>query len=295
MLALQNDVSCAARMLAGCLVGSFASYQPEYRTGYTGRIAEVGGGAQSCSREMKAALFDSNPDLRNYDLKAAQAFILLQELEDAGLPHTWVKEYLDEPDSNKKRAGALRISKDAFKTCLYATIMGSTHAKLWSHKKSDLYRCLLGECLGDKAKAKAATINVYDALEPLKNEVCVWHEWLMTSPTCRHVDASWASVRTLRNACGVHFKLEGHPKPELRRKAAAFILQGQEAAFIHTLTTLGATNGFEPVSNQHDGLLVRGTIPDSAVQKAKKGVRVAICNDGGEVLRLIRSRNDGTG
>jgi len=216
-LALRNDVSCAARMRTGCLTGPFASYQPEYRTSYTGRISERGGGAQSCSRRMKAAIFQNVPNLRNYDLKRAQAFILLQELEDAGLPHDWVSQYLNEPEANDKRSAVLGISKDAYKTCLYATIMGSTHARLFNRCKNDLYRGLLGECGGDVAKARATTIQVYDALAPLKEEVKAWHEYLTASSNCHHLDPSWPNVPTLKNASGLRFRLEGHTKPVLRR------------------------------------------------------------------------------
>lgn len=266
-----NDNACAMRIRAGCKVGNdgLARYEPEYRTSYTGRVTETGGGSQSCSRGMKAAMFDGIRDLRNYDLKRSQAFILLQELEDAGLPRAWVERYANEENANEKRAAALGISKDSYKTCLYATIMGSTHAKYWDRKDNKIYRCILEEeCDKDKTKAKDLTRKVYSALAPLKEEVDAWHDHLMKGDGCRHVDPVYKKVRTLMNACGQHFKLEGERADKLARRAAAFILQGQEASFVHRLTVMGKENGFVPVSQQHDGLVVIGDIPLSCIENA---------------------------
>jgi hypothetical protein len=278
-LALQNDRVCAMRILGGNERGKdgLTCYRPEFRTSYTGRITEVGGGSQSCSRAMKRALFGGIPKLKNYDLRRAQAFILLQELEDAGLPRGWVERYANEENANEKRAYALGISKDAYKACLYATIMGASHARLWDSSKNEVFQRLLKERSGDYAKAKAVTISVYGALAPLKREVDAWHDYLMKDQGCRHVDSTRRRVRTLKNACGQHFKLEGERSDKLARRAAAFILQGQEAAFIHRLTVLGSIGDFKPISNQHDGLVVLGQIDTTAVRQAAResGLRYA--------------------
>jgi len=267
---LRNDRACALRVLAGCVVQNTGvmTYEPEYRTSYTGRVVEVGGGAQSCSRAMKAAIFRNIPDLRNHDLKRAQAFILLQELEDAGLPRDWVEAYVHDPDANERRSAALGISKDVYKKCLYATIMGSPHRKVYDREKNKIFAVMLEEVRGDRRRAKELTQDVYGAFRSLKVEVEAWHQHLMTSPKCLHVDPRWASVRTLKNACGQHFQLKDERTDVLARQAAAFILQGQEAAFIHRLTVLGESYGFVPVNNQHDGLVFIGSVPQAAIEQA---------------------------
>jgi len=267
---LRNDLACAAIMRAGCAIGDdgLFSYRPEYRASYTGRIVEVGGGAQSCSKAMKVALFDGVLDLRNYDLRAAQGYILLQELEDAGLPHVWIEHFLAEAGAAQTRGTAIGMSKGAYKQCLYATIMGAPHACHWDPDANAIFRAMLKEAERDERRAKELTIAVHGALAPLKVEVDAWHEDLMTSPSCARLDSSRKKVRTLLNACGLRFKLEGDAATILARKAAAFILQGQEAAFIHKLTTLGAEHGYVPISNQHDGLVVIGEVPDAAVVEA---------------------------
>lgn len=276
-LAFRNDKACADRIRAGCqlMKDGSARYHAEYRTSYTGRITEVGGGAQSCSRAMKAALFDKVPGMKNYDLKRAQAFILLQELEDAGLPRDWVEGYVHAANANEERAQALGMSKDAYKSCLYATIMGAGHVKHWKRRENKIFDRLLDECNGDETRARELAVKVYGALAPLKVEVAAWHEHLLHG-SCRHVDPIY-KARTLKNACQQHFKLEGQRSDKLARRAAAFVLQGQEGAFIHHLTALGSEHGFVPVNNQHDGLVVIGEIPQVAVDQAASlaGLRYA--------------------
>jgi hypothetical protein len=62
-----------------------------------------------------------------------------------------------------------------------------------------------------------------------------------------------------------------------KRRLAAFVLQGFEAGFIHHLTLLSREYDYEVLSNQHDGLITLGEIPQAAVEKAKEisGLRYA--------------------
>lgn len=67
----------------------------------------------------------------------------------------------------------------------------------------------------------------------------------------------------LHNACGVSFNprdyREGH---ERETKVMAWMLQGLEAAFVHSLTIIGAQmEEFSVVANEHDGAIVEGEIP----------------------------------
>jgi hypothetical protein len=267
----RNDRACAIMIRTGCVASDDAticSYRPEYRPSYTGRVIEIGGAAQSCSRAMKVALFEGTSNLRNYDLKAAQVYILKQELEDAGLPRRWVEKYLSEPKAAATRAAVLGITKDAFKKCLFATIMGAVFEKNPKPKKNAIFDAMLDEAAGDAARAKQLMIAVHRELKGLKREVGAFRRHLLTAPNCARLDPTRKKVRTLLNACGQRFPLDGDTETVLARKAVAFILQGQEAAFIHKVTTIGAKHGFVPVNNQHDGLVVLGEVPDAAVAEA---------------------------
>jgi len=49
---------------------------------------------------------------------------------------------------------------------------------------------------------------------------------------------------------------------------AAFLLQGTEHAYIHTLTMLGPKYGFRVIANEHDGVISLGWIPAEAQAEA---------------------------
>ena len=53
-----------------------------------------------------------------------------------------------------------------------------------------------------------------------------------------------------------------------KRKVTAHLLQGLESQFIHNLTLLGPGYGFATMSNQHDGLVTRGSVPQDAIEAA---------------------------
>lgn len=75
----------------------------------------------------------------------------------------------------------------------------------------------------------------------------------------------------VKNACGIPFRPyhyeEGH---ERETKAMAWMLQGLEAAFCHSITILSTDYDYAVVANEHDGLIVDGTIHEMAIQEARE-------------------------
>lgn len=55
---------------------------------------------------------------------------------------------------------------------------------------------------------------------------------------------------------------------EIKRKLAAFILQGQEACFIHQLTLLCTEKKIKVMKNEHDGIITNKPIPIELVTEA---------------------------
>jgi len=265
-----NDRACAQRIKFDCkaLGNGFYEYRPNYRSQYSGRLTEVGGGVQSCTRDMKRAVFDSVNGVRNYDLKASQAYALLQDLEDAQIDPTWLTQYFQKPDTATAYGEKLGISKDTFKRCLYATVMGAEFSNYRDPESNSIYGALLDE-LEDEARAAAVMKDVHTELAAFKSGVDTWHDWLMLSPNCPYVMSN-RRERTLLNECDMEFRLASEEDGGRRkRRAAAFILQGREAAYVHRLTLLAPKYGFTPISNQHDGLVTIGEIPAEAQEQAK--------------------------
>lgn len=116
----RNDTTCAMRITTGCSKRSdgLYEYEPYYRPHLSGRIAEVGGGLQSCSRAMKHAALATVPNLFNYDLKASQSYVLLHELETASIDPEWLAKYLGLEDGAAEYASRVGIEKRTFKDCV---------------------------------------------------------------------------------------------------------------------------------------------------------------------------------
>ena len=85
-----------------------------------------GGGPQSCTREMKAAMYSGIEWVRNYDLKSSQPRLLQDEIRQAGLGSEWLDEYL----GSEKAIYAERVGLpvDAWKVCVLALMIGGPNA-----------------------------------------------------------------------------------------------------------------------------------------------------------------------
>ncbi len=60
----------------------------------------------------------------------------------------------------------------------------------------------------------------------------------------------------------------------LKARLAAFLLQGREAALMHTLAASADEYGFRVLSHEHDGLVVAGDVPPEAVEAAASAARI---------------------
>jgi hypothetical protein len=268
-LAYDNDVMCAQAIFAGARKDKGGSwlYVPSYCPQSSGRISENGGGLQSCSRLMKQAAFDGIPNVHNYDLRSSQGYVLLQELRLAGIDHGWLAQHLG-PGAFEERAAHLGLTKKMYKGFFFSTIMGATHHWMDREVVGSIQAKLRKHLGDDAAAARVMFDRVVEQLAPLKKTVGAWAEWLLESPSCPHRRRTQRR-RYLENAAGQKLPLDGSlDTKELKRKAAAHILQGQEAAYIHHLTRLSKDYDFTPISNQHDGLVTLGAVPEEAKVKA---------------------------
>lgn len=261
-VAYDNDRLCAQTIFAGLRTsGGVSYYTPSYGPQDPGRIGENGGGLQSCTKRMKEAAFDGMTNIYNYDLKSSHAYVLLQELKLADIDGSWVEDHVG---VFEEKAAQLGLSKGTYKKCFFSTINGASH--VWKTAKEQpgaIQELLLKKFEGEEAKAKFGT--VVAELKPLKGIVEKWRKWLL-SPECPHRRTTQREDYIL-NAAGQWLHTSDN---ELERKVNAHILQGQEAAYIHHLTILSEKYDFVPISNQHDGLITLGEVPEEAKQAAGK-------------------------
>lgn len=253
------------------LGNGFFVYKPAYASQMSGRISEENGGLQSCRWEMKEAAFSEVERLRNYDLKSSQPSGLIQQFELAKLDTSWLVNYINDPDAKRKYAAAVGISVDCWKNCLCATMMGAL-VKAGS-KTGSVAEYLAVEAGGDDEKTLALLDKYCEVIKLLKVELDKWHTWLLKDYLRIHGISYWVKGKQyIKNPTGKNLcitALKGS-RDDKKRVLAAFVLQGFEAGFIHHLTLLSREYDYEVLSNQHDGLIALGEIPQEAVERAKE-------------------------
>jgi len=264
-------------------------YQAAYKIQNSGRVTEIGGGFQNSSRVVKHFLLKNVPDVYNYDLKSSQAHILLEELHYAKIKCSWLEDYLNDPGLKEKYAKKVGIDVDTWKTCFYALIMGAESESENKHKA--VYKNILAYFKNDKPQAKKAFKKFLKITKNLQKSTRKWRDHIYATKDRRY-HYQHKGIKYWKNPCGMKFKQYGIIKNQegeyvlmdmltgeiagkrktagVKRKLAAFMLQGQESKFIHHLTILCDQENIPVYKNEHDGLITGKSIPTSLVTRASK-------------------------
>lgn len=265
-------------------------YSPAYKVQMSGRVSHILGGLQSASRRMKAAAYMGIKDLRNYDLKASQVSGLIQQFQLANLDTTWLKDYKNNPNAKKDYANQIGISVDCWKKCLCAVMFGAyvssasdkTKGKLKDlegtvegqpkQKLNAVMDSLFEEADGDIELTSDYLIKFNQAIAPLKVELDKWHNWLLKTWVIKMGYVAKDGKRYIKNPTGKTLCItdleKDYPQWKVKAMVSAFILQGQESCFIHNLTLTSLEYNFQVISNEHDGVVTLGYIPQEAIDKA---------------------------
>lgn len=265
-------------------------YNPAYRVQMAGRISEIRGGLQSASGVFKALVSDLK-GYYNYDLKSSQVNGLIQQFELAKIDTSWLVSYRDNTQSKYEYAALVGVSVDTWKDMLCSTIMGSflpnvnktTIKKL--EQGSDLKAILDAlnkEFKGDIDKVIVALEAFKNATAPLKKQLTNWHNFLVKDYINTVGYKANKGTLYINNPTGKKLNITElqakNPLWKVKATLAAFILQGQEAAFIHNLTVLSLKYSYKVCRNEHDGLYTKGEIPQEAITEAGNlsGLKFAI-------------------
>lgn len=271
---LANDEHTLLRILAcqkNVLHGETLAFRPRYTVVRTGRIV---GGAQGFTREMKAAVY-APLGVTNYDLVASQATLLSASLDERGLPCPWLQTYVSDPKAKYRCAAAVGVTVDLWKQAFYALVFGSDlrcaprypAAQGWAYR-TEIARMVYEQAADDNA---AATVyaRLQDELRPLAGAVSGLGQTL-----AQEYAAGSSRGRHPRNHVGLPIRPDWASAKEQQRRLLAHELQSREALFIHLLTGLSEEFGFQPVSNEHDGIVTLGAIPNEAIERVKALVGV---------------------
>ncbi len=245
----------------------FYEFKAPYKASNPGRIHTF---MQNASKEMKAAAFSNVDNLKNYDLRSSQAIGLIKQFKLARLDTTWLEDYKDNKQAKHDYAAEIGISVDTWKQCLCAVLMGG-HVPKKINSKGKIMEYLMEEAGGDLTLAVEYLSKFSNVIAPLENEIKLWHDWLLDTYV-ESVGTYGAGKLYLSNATNSKLCVDDLPEGkdiwQRKAKVAAFVLQGQEAAFIHNLTILSIEYGYKVLQNEHDGLITVGPIPQEAVDKA---------------------------
>lgn len=296
-----NDARCYAAIRCQkpeLLQGSTYRYPLAYTVQKTGRLSQVGGGAQACSRRMKAALYESLDGVKqcfNYDLKSSQAFILRALLGEAGLDTSWIDTYLKA--DRKAVAQSAGLTEEVWKEALNAVVMGADLPSGLKYSKEDstLRRAFYNAHYAPGPRRENLLLEIGDGWEPnaieaetiaekayqdFRKEVKPFYSEL--TKWRKQLKLQWINHgknnrggKSLPNAVGVYLSWTRELKDKGSEKRAmgglaAFVLQGKEAAFIHRLTALLPEHGVIPISNEHDGIVTLGSIPKRLIDQVKQ-------------------------
>lgn len=268
----------------------------EYKAAYSiqgsGRISEISGGFQNASRYFKNLFYRHVPNIYNYDLKNSQAIMLMEELEKCGFQCSWLKKYIENHDMKKELSDKIGIPIDLWKDCFYALIFGAEAES----RQGVIYENLKEYFKGDLYKTEEAYQSFKRILTKLLKAAKEWRDYIYASDDKRY-HYQHDGFKYWKNACGMHFKDYGikkkkgnihlydklnnnrliTSKPRInrcKRRLAAFILQGQEACFIHNLTILCRGKNIPVYKNEHDGIITGEKITKKLIDEAAKMAQI---------------------
>ncbi len=236
----------------------------------SGRVSFKGGGPQGLHSEVKARFYDLE-DYRNYDIAQCHTSALEQVAEILSELGTEIdvspwKEYpgkqvvakrLDVPVSlvkfvehAVKYGAALPASIKQVKK-FYVDGDQANDPAQWPAVPSEIYKRKTDGQIEDMDRAVAALREEFADLRDVVIDVA---EALLTDYYSEVQRGGW-----MKNACGVAFGKHTCDEGFDRRSTCmAWMLQGLEAAFCHSLTISSAeSEAFSVVANEHDGLIVR--------------------------------------
>ncbi|QSV70073.1 MAG: hypothetical protein HEQ20_03965 [Aphanizomenon flos-aquae KM1D3_PB] len=263
-------------------------FRPAYKVQTSGRVSPFSGGLQSCSRRAKAAAYKDIENLRNYDLKSSQIAGLIQEFELENLDTSWLIAYRNNPNAKKEYAAKVGISVDCWKTCLCSLLFGaSLNTPSKAKSKLDSLSEMNGKSINSVLDNLSAEANYdvelaieyfnkfYKVVKPLEKELKKWHkrllEWAEADKNKKKESNGKFYVKNCVEKKLCLTDLQDFNEWEIKSKLASFVLLGRESCFIHHLTILSKEYNYQVIANEHDGLVVLGTIPKEAVLKAAEG------------------------
>ena len=237
----------------------------------SGRVSFKRGGPQGLMQEIKAAAYDLEK-YRNYDIRSCHTTGMEQTAEmlaDVGVDVSvgpW-RRYPGKHEIAAQTGLPVSLIKVVEHSVKYGAVLPCSVAQVkgfyvdddedeeethnWPSVAKEVKKHAEKGLIDDVDEALQTLRDVFKEMRAVVVEMA---EALLGDYYDAVHSGGW-----MENACGVSFGKhkyeEGH---EQRSKVMAWVLQGLEAAFCHSLTILSAdSDAFSVVANEHDGLIIR--------------------------------------
>ena len=204
----------------------------------------------------------------NYDIRSSQIAALCQEAEKVGIDTSVLRDYMEDPNAKIRYAKACgfvtpdgKVHSTVWKKCLMSQVFGSSMAKFYGKPFKIIQEF-------DAMNVLTLHKQFEEVVTPFKQLINEWHRKLkeyLSSNAENH-----KNERFFTNSAGMKINLDKDEIMSSKKKLSAFILQGLESGYIHHLTTMADEYGYRVLSNEHDGLVTIGEIPEKAIQIAKE-------------------------
>ena len=260
---------------------------PAFRVQRFGRLGVKGGGMVNLSRAGKAAAYSGISCVRNFDLASSQPRILVACLDEAGLDPGWLGTYATAPGAKGDAARAVGVDVATWKRAAYPLLMGGrAPTPAQARRSSGAIVTAIRDGVGDGDYLEAYA-RFYEYTAEPRAVLDGWHRWLLDEYVPAHARRNnLDGKRYLTNAAGAKVAVEDLASPRqlwrLKGQLSAFVLQGREAALVHTLVTFGPEYGYETVSHEHDGVVTLGEVPQEAVVRSAAAAQLPL-----ELVELV--------
>lgn len=280
------------RVKGGCAI--FRSY---YRRHPNGRRYQVGGGLQQMPRELKQVLLDEGKGYYNYDLSSAHVMAILKLAKAVNQArHLHMKKdrawanvsFIDATpfeeivtEGYASLADMAGLPEGIVKTIYHAHIMGADFEPRKRHAAYEDVRAYLGDwwkarkALKEMEWAFAAVTEARDGVIAALNMMIRNPKMTSTQWLRGFVEVSQVGPQIfIRNACGGVLEVQDIQCQRVAKDSSilSHLLTGIERKVISTLVLLLEDHGIDVISDEHDGLINRGSIPQDLIDKAVQPV-----------------------
>lgn len=277
--------------------GGYAIFRSYYRRHTNGRRYQVGGGLQQMPRELKQVLLDEGEGYFNYDLSSAHVLAILKlarVINQARHLHmkkdrSWANvSFIDATpfeeivtEGYASLANMAGLPEGIVKKTYHAHIMGGDFEPRKKHAAYEAVRSHLGnwwkartalrELVWAFAEVTEARDGVIAALNTMiRNPKMRRTKWLRSL-----VEVSQVGPQVfIRNACGGTLEVQDIHCQQIAKASSVLshLLTGIERKVISTLILLLEDHEIDVISDEHDGLITRGSIPQELIDKAVQPV-----------------------